>query len=420
MSAPAPSDTNPLLAARVAAERALVGCAFLAPAETRQVCGWLRHDAFWLESCGRFWQRFVAGEDAIAAGLDTGLADRALGWSNDVPSYTYAPEYARKVAEGAYLTDMTRLAAQLADAAYKADVATAKETQAALAALLPHTHSGARNWFEVAVTFIETLNADIRSLPTGLAPLDRAVAGLERQTLSVIAARPSQGKSTLGLQIAMNAAKHGARCLFVSLEMSETNLFARAACPLVGVTWLDVRRGVVSQADKNRLETAAAELGSEYAPYLSVYDRRATTDTVWELAQAQQADLVFVDHLRKLDDAPDLPEVKRLGGITSRLKRMAKELNLHACALVQLNRGADADANAAPELKHLRDSGEIEEDADLVLMLHGLPVPELRKQLPTRDTDLWVRKARDGVKDAKIELRYDLRAQKFAGRRDAD
>ena len=85
---------------------------------------------------------------------------------------------------------------------------------------------------------------------------------------------------------------------------------------------------------------------------------------------------------------------------------------------MQLNRGADADANSAPELKHLRDSGEIEEDADLVLMLHGLPVPELRKQLPTRDTDLWVRKARDGVKDAKIELRYDLRAQKFAGRRD--
>jgi replicative DNA helicase len=136
------------------------------------------------------------------------------------------------------------------------------------------------------------------------------------------------------------------------------------------------------------------------------------------LAQAHRADLVFVDHLRKLGDRPELPEVKRLGWITNRTKDMAKQLNLHACMLVQLNRGADADENRAPELKHLRDSGEIEEDADLVMMLHGLPVNEITRQRPTRDTDLWIRKARDGIRDARVKLRYNLKTQQFAGRAD--
>lgn len=409
-------DANPLLKQRMDAERALIGSAFIAPAETRQTCGWLKPEAFWLERARTFWSRFVAGEDAfeLAVGLDL-LAD-AAAWGNDLPSGMYGNVYARQVAEGAYLQEIERLGLLAAQAAHRGDYQLAHELSERLAALQPHAHHGARDWFEVACAFIEVLEADVRSLPTGLKPLDAAIAGLERQTESVIAARPSQGKSTLGLQIAMHNAARGARVLFVSLEMSETNLFARAACPLVGVTWLDVRRGGVKPGDMERLKNKAAEMGSEYQPHLFVYDRRATTETVWELAQTHRADLVIVDHLRKLGDRPELQEVKRLGWITNRAKDMAKQLNLHACLLVQLNRGAEADANCAPELRHLRDSGEIEEDADLVMMLHGLPVNEITRQLPTRDTDLWIRKARDGVRDAKVELRFNLRTQQFAGR----
>lgn len=410
--------TNPLLNNRVNAERALIGCAFISPADTRQSCGWLKPEAFWLEQCAAFWTRFVAGDDAFSVALDLGLTDKAAGWGNELPSTLYANEYARKVAQGAYMAESNRLAAKLADACNRADYEQAQEVQEQIAALQVRSHTGAHNWLDVAVGFIETLEADVRSIATGIPSLDLAIAGFERQTESVIAARPSQGKSTLALQMSMHAAKSNLRVLFVSLEMSEINLFARAACPLIGRTWLDVRRGALSANELERLKTAAALMGSEYAPNLYVYDKRATTETVWELAQTHSADLVFVDHLRKLQDYPDMPEVKRLGYITSRMKQMAKELNLHACMLVQLNRGAEAVENTPPELKHLRDSGEIEEDADLVMMLHGLPVPELKKSLPTRDTDLWIRKARDGVKDAKVELRFSLDSQRFAGRRE--
>jgi len=324
------------------------------------------------------------------------------------------------VAEGAYLQEVERLGLAAAQAARNGDYERARMLNDQLQALQPHAHSGARDWFEVACAFIETIEADVRSIKTGVPSLDAATAGLERQTLSVIAARPSQGKSTLGLQIALHAARYNARVLFVSLEMSEINLFARAACPLVGVTWLDVRQGNVPAQDIARLKDAAAAMGSEYAPNLFVYDKRATTETVWELAQAHRADLVFVDHIRKLGDRAELNETKRLGWITNRTKDMAKQLNLHACLLVQLNRGADADENRAPELKHLRDSGEIEEDADLVMMLHGLPVNDITRQRPTRDTDLWIRKARDGIRDARVKLRYNLKTQQFAGRADDD
>lgn len=409
---------NPLLNARIEAERALIGSAFIAPGETRTTCGWLKPEAFWLKAAADFWREFIAGRDVYDLAVDMDMMADVSRWGNEIPSAMYGNVYARKVAEGAYLQEVERLSLQIAEASHSGNYARAKELTDQLTALQPHAHNGARNWFDVSCSFIEALEADIRSITTGIPSLDKAIAGLERQTLSVIAARPSQGKSTLGLQIAMHAAQNNKRVLFVSLEMSEINLFARAACPLVGVTWLDVRRGVVAPKDIARLKDAAAAMGSEYAPNLFVYDRRATTETVWELAQAHSADLVFVDHLRKLGDRQELNETKRLGWITNRTKDMAKQLNLHACLLVQLNRGADADENRAPELRHLRDSGEIEEDADLVMMLHGLPVNEITRQRPTRDTDLWIRKARDGIRDARVKLRYDLKTQQFAGRQD--
>lgn len=407
---------NQLLEQRIEAERAIIGNAFIAPGETRQTCGWLKPDAFWLQNLGAFWQRFSAGEDAFDIAVEMNLVADVARWGNELPSSMYANTYARRIAEGAYMQEVERLGLLAAQAAHNGNYDKAKDIAEQLTTMQPHAHHGARDWFEVACSFIETLEADVRSLPTGIKLLDMAIAGLERQTESVIAARPSQGKSTLALQIAMHAAKQGSRVLFVSLEMSETNLFARAACPLVGVTWLDVRRGSVKPADIERLKDAASALGSEYAPYLSVYDKRATTETVWELAQSHRADLVFVDHIRKLADRLELQEVKRLGWITNRTKDMAKQLNLHACMLVQLNRGAEMDADKAPELRHLRDSGEIEEDADIVMMLHGLPVNEVQRQLPTRDTDLWIRKARDGVRDARVALRFNLKSQKFGGR----
>lgn len=409
---------SPLLDQRVEAERALLGSAFIAPAETRQTCGWLPPTAFWLEQAAQFWTQFVAGADPQELAITMHLAPDLLRWSNDLPSAIHGHLYARKVAEGAYLAQVAHLGLQAAQAAHRGEHDAARDLVARLTDMQPQASQGANDFFAVAVAFLEALDADVRSIPTGIRSLDLAIAGLERQTESVIAARPSQGKSTLALQIAMHAAQQGARVLFVSLEMSEVNLFARAACPLIGVTWLDVRRGAVKPADLERLRSAAAELGSEYAPRLWVYDRRATTDTVWELCQTHRADLVFVDHIRKLGDRPELNETKRLGHITNRMKDMAKQLNLHACLLVQLNRGADADADKPPELRNLRDSGEIEEDADLVLMLHGLPVNDVQRAKPTRDTDLWIRKARDGVRDAKVELRFNLRTQKFAGRED--
>jgi len=272
------------------------------------------------------------------------------------------------------------------------------------------------NAYQGVAAFLDLLeHLDGRSIKTGIPSFDRAVGGLERQTLTILAARPSMGKSTLAWQKARGVAAGKMRAIFFSLEMSTASLWAKAACGALGIRWRDVRNGDATPEQLDRIATKATELMDRYGDYLLTDDQMNTTQTIWETAEKYRPDLIVVDHLRLVADRDD-SEVQRLGIITQKLKDTAKAFNCAVLALAQLNRGTEAraDENKRPQLADLRDSGQIEENADLVLMMfredyYNPPAAPTRYSM----TELLVRKFRDDVNSQRIVLAFDTNEQWF-------
>lgn len=267
----------------------------------------------------------------------------------------------------------------------------------------------------VAGEFIELLhNLEGRSIPTYIAPLDHCVGGLERQTLTVLGARPSMGKTSLAWQIARNVAASGKGVCFFSLEMSAASLWARAACGMSAIRWRDVRAGQVTPDQLCQIETNSQILAERYGQTLRVSDGGFTSAAIWQTCAYHAPDLVVVDHVRLVKDRNE-SEIKRLGSITESLKDLSKVMNCAVLCLVQLSRNLEKRDNKRPELSDIRDSGEIEENADLVLMLYRADYYDDRPTAQS-ETEVLVRKFRDDVLSQKATLSYDLARQWFDGK----
>jgi len=169
----------------------------------------------------------------------------------------------------------------------------------------------------------------------------------------------------------------------------------------------------MSQEQEGQLLQKSADLAASYEGRLMIEDKPQTTDTIWRIVANEKPDLVMVDHLRRIRDKGD-NEVKRQGEITERLAEMAKELDCHVMIAAQLNRGVEMRNDKRPMLSDLRDSGEIEENVDQVFMLYrdSYYNPPVTPQ-PYSETELWIRKFRDGVRNAMVRLKFDERRQWF-------
>jgi replicative DNA helicase len=209
-------------------------------------------------------------------------------------------------------------------------------------------------------------------LPTGFLDLDEITGGLHDAELIILGARPSIGKTGLALQMARNAAvDHGHPTLFISLEMSQAELAGRLLCSDGRVDGHRLRRGSLSRDDANRLATARRRV----APAPLFIDDQAQQNMVRIAATARRLKrqeglrLLVIDYLQLIAPAdPRANRVEQVSQISRRLKGLAKELNIPVLALSQLNRAAED--HERPKLSHLRESGSLEQDADLVLLLH--------------------------------------------------
>ncbi|KLU01556.1 Replicative DNA helicase [Rhodopirellula islandica] len=210
---------------------------------------------------------------------------------------------------------------------------------------------------------------------TGLTDFDQMTGGLHHGELIILAARPSMGKTAL----AMNIAEHVAivqrePVLFVSLEMSAIELADRMLCSLSRVNGHRLRNGTISSEDRDRLVSKANDISQ--AP-LFVDD--SPSRTVSEIAAAARRikrkedglGLVVIDYLQLIepDNSRD-PRQEQVAKIARRLKGMARELEVPLLCLSQLNRQAEDGKDHRPKLSHLRESGAIEQDADVVMFVH--------------------------------------------------
>jgi replicative DNA helicase len=218
-------------------------------------------------------------------------------------------------------------------------------------------------------------HGDDLGVPTGIALLDEIIGGWQNSDLVIVAARPSVGKTALALSSAKTAAaKHGKRVLIYSLEMSSQSIGTRLLAAYSGVGVQAILRGRIQGADWIRLAAGLrklmlADIVIDDTPTITPIELRSRAR---QLAQQKKVDLIIVDYLQLMSSdraTKDANRVIEVAEISRSLKSLARELDVPVVALSQLNRSSEHREDGEPRLSDLRDSGAIEQDADIVLML---------------------------------------------------
>ncbi len=239
----------------------------------------------------------------------------------------------------------------------------------------------------------------VTGIPTGFYELDRMTSGLQKSDLIIVAGRPSMGKSALVATIAEYAAvERKIPLAYFSLEMSKEQLVQRVLCSHARVDAHKVRSGFLSPSDWPILTAAAGKLSSapifiDDTPAISILELRAKAR---RLKSAQDVELMIVDYLQ-LMRGPSRIESRQqeISEISRSLKALARELNIPVIAISQLSRAVESRQDHRPQLSDLRESGAIEQDADLVVLL-------MREEyyMPTEENkglaDVIVAKQRNG------------------------
>lgn len=210
---------------------------------------------------------------------------------------------------------------------------------------------------------------------SGFTELDRLTGGLHNSELIILAARPSMGKTALAMNITEYVAlKLRVPVLFVSLEMSGIELADRMLCSVAEVNGHHLRNGTISKKDRQRLvkkvgEISEAPLFVDDSPARMVSEIAAAARRIRRREKA--LGLIVIDYLQLIepDNAAD-PRQEQVAKITRRLKGLAREMKVPVLCLAQLNRQAEVAKENRPRLSHLRESGAIEQDADVVMFVH--------------------------------------------------
>ena len=236
-------------------------------------------------------------------------------------------------------------------------------------------------------------------MPTGFADLDALSNGLHPGQMVVIAGRPATGKSTIGLDIARSASiRHGLTSVMFSLEMARNEIVMRLLSAEAGVALNHMRSGTLSDDDWTRLarkmgEVQSAPLFIDDSPNMSMMEIRAKCR---RLQQRHDLRLIIIDYLQLMSSGKRVESRQQEVSEFSRaMKLLAKELEVPVIAISQLNRGPEQRSDKRPQLSDLRESGAIEQDADMVILLHREDLYE-RESPRAGEADFIVAKHRNG------------------------
>jgi replicative DNA helicase len=246
---------------------------------------------------------------------------------------------------------------------------------------------------------IEGHGGEMSGVPTGFRDLDELTNGLHAGQLIVIAGRPGLGKSTLGLDFLRSASiKHSLPSVLFSLEMGTSEITMRLLSAEARVPLQRMRTGHMNDDDWNKLarrmgEAASAPMFIDDSPNMTMMEIRAKAR---RLKQRHDLKLVVLDYLQ-LMSSPRRVENRQqeVAEMSRSLKLLAKELEVPVVAISQLNRGAEQRSDKRPQLSDLRESGAIEQDADMVILLHREDAYE-KESARAGEADLIVAKNRNG------------------------
>ena len=330
---------------------------------------------------------------------------------------------AKVITDAAARRRIIQLAEQARTAAYKPEAGdTAAEQLERLERALydvasDQTEGGFQSSTQVLTKTLRTAEAahqrtgKLAGISTGFASLDRLLGGLHKSDLIILAGRPSMGKTALATNIAYNvAAVDGAKVGFFSLEMSAEQLATRIFSEQTGIPSNKMRRGSIDQVDYDQIARTCVEIQNlplfiDECGGLSIGQIAARAR---RLKRTYGLDLVVIDYLQLACGTTRRSSENRVAEITeitTRLKALAKELNVPVLALSQLSRAVESRDDKRPQLTDLRDSGSIEQDADVVLFVHRDEYYLQMKKPPMNDPAAmaeWLEKSQGVIGKAEL------------------
>ena len=346
--------------------------------------------------------------------------------TSEVPSTANAVEYAKIVAEKATLRQMIKTSEDITENGYDAKMAAGEILDYAESGIFKIAQKRQKNDYakiqDVLLTNIKIIDAaaqnkdKIVGIPTGFKDIDEKTSGLQRSDLIIVAARPAMGKTAFALNIAQQSAvKAGSSVIIFSLEMSKEQLGQRLLAMQARVEMQKLKQGDLDRKDWDRITMALDELNNtkiviDDTPGISLMEMR---NKCRRLKAEQGLDLVVIDYLQlmSLQGKTDNRQ-QEISTISRNLKLLAREMDCPVIVLSQLSRAPEQRQDHRPILSDLRESGSIEQDADIVIFLY-------RDDYYNENTDkpgvceVNIAKHRSGPTD-KVELTWVSRYTKFS------
>ncbi len=449
---PSPSDIETDLLDRdipfsLEAERALLGSVMLLPDTLDEVISMVRINDFYDDANRKL---FIQISEMYGAGhkidpmllrqrlKDSGELDEIGGAAyltqvfTQVPHAAHASYYARIIEEKSIQRQLIFACTDILKTAYQPEDETAKllsDAEQQIFAIREKRHSKTMASVEdVLHQAMDRLEARIRgdvmegTVDTGFTDLDKLTGGMHASELLILAARPSMGKTAFAMNIAENVVRVGGQpTLFVSLEMSAIELIERMLCSVSRVNSHRLRNGTIGADDRKRLVKTASELSQvpffvDDSPSRTVSEIAAAARRIKR--QQKSLGLIVIDYLQLIepDNSKD-PRQEQVAKIARRLKGLARELAVPILCLSQLNRQSEDTKDNRPKLHHLRESGAIEQDADVVMFVHR---PEYFLKGEARDevagqAQILIEKQRNGP-TGDVELTWQREFTRFDNR----
>lgn len=301
--------------------------------------------------------------------------------AESVPSAAFAEEYARVVREKAIVRDLIQAAGEILVEAHESSGDARALLQSAEARIFQIAQradqASSESLKELLLETMRQLERNegrhITGLPTGFHELDELTSGLQSGELIIVAARPSMGKTALALNLAENVASAGHPVGVFSLEMGKQQLVQRLLCARSGIDSQRLRRNMLRSDDYRALMAACGELSSspiyiDDTPGLNLLQLRSKARRLCERFGIQ---FIVIDYLQLMSAGGRVESRQvEVSEISRGVKAMARELNVPVVCLSQLNRAAEQREGHRPRMSDLRESGSIEQDADVIMMLH--------------------------------------------------
>jgi replicative DNA helicase len=338
-----------------------------------------------------------------------GGADYLHQLTSIVPTAANAPFYAQIVAEKATLRRLVEVGTRIAQMGYSNEGEVEDLVNRAQEDVYGVTRAGVGEDYvplydsiEAAVEEMERAQSrggDMVGVPTGFRELDEMTHGLHGGQFVILAARPAVGKSTLALDLARNAAlKHKKPVIFFSLEMGRAEIAMRLLSAESRIRLQNMRKGDLDESDWQRIAGVRGEINEaplfiDDSPNLTLVEIRAKCR---RMAQRVGLEMIVIDYIQLMTSGKKVESRQQEVSEFSRaLKLLAKELNVPVVAISQLNRNSEKSDNKVPEISQLRESGSLEQDADVVILLHREAMFD-REHPRAGEADLILAKQRNG------------------------